>query len=517
MAGAGWRLRARGSRGFGDALVGLSLAIVHVVAWGAGPRLGLIPPWAALGIAVAASTGLAAFALAEKEELLFAVGLGGALIAPFVMATGEPDFGVLAAYGLVVLATAVRVIGGHAWWKATGLVLFGTVVYTAAVNGYQSGVPWVDRGFAGAFAGAIGLMALAWERRPARPWVALGAATTMAVAAQREGPHAATRLSALFAAPDIQLLAIAGTALFLAAVRDIDERWEYASLWVLAIIAGPALFLGAALNALGSVSGPVSGSIVLAWGLAYSVFSIREHGNRRGVLITAGGLAGLWALLLLLDGAPDAVPVAVAAYAVLLATVSRRTQQPVVLLATGMSLLAAFWMAATHLMERNGYTMTPFLSLASLGLASAVGASFLAARHGLPDRLSLFKREFERDRVAVLAASVPGFLWGHLELRRAFSADVSTFLLVAFYASCGVLAIHQGRVRGEGRLRQVGLALAVLAALYAIVAASSVQEIGLRVGSYLLVGAFLLGVAWWYRGDGRAALDTPGPRDPGGQ
>ena len=43
----------------------------------------------------------------------------------------------------------------------------------------------------------------------------------------------------------------------------------------------------------------------------------------------------------------------------------------------------------------------------------------------------------------------------------------------------------------------MGLGLAVAAALYAIVAASDVQLIGLRVGSYLLVGAFLLGVAWW--------------------
>jgi hypothetical protein len=115
----------------------------------------------------------------------------------------------------------------------------------------------------------------------------------------------------------------------------------------------------------------------------------------------------------------------------------------------------------------------------------------------------LVNEECGRDQLGQLAASVLAFPWGHLELRRAFSADVSTFLLIAYYASCGVFAIQQGRMRGEGRLRQVGLSLAVIAALYAIVAASSVEQIGLRVGSYLLVGAFLLGVAWWYRGEGR--------------
>ena len=90
------------------------------------------------------------------------------------------------------------------------------------------------------------------------------------------------------------------------------------------------------------------------------------------------------------------------------------------------------------------------------------------------------------------------------------SPDVSTFALIAYYATCGVIAIQQGRVRGEGRLRQVGLSLAVLAALYAIIAASDVQQIGLRVGSYLLVGAFLLGVAWWYRGEGPAVGEKAG-------
>jgi hypothetical protein len=511
IASTGWWLRARGSRRFGNVLLALSLAVVQVVAWGAGPRLGLVPSSVSLGVADAAALALAALALAESEQLLYAAGLGGALMAPFVMATGEPHYGVLAAYGLILLAMAIRTIEGREWWYAVGLVLVGTLVYTLTVSGYQSGVLWVDREFAVVFAGVTGVIALVWERRPSRPWIAVCAVTTMAIAfaTHRAGPYAATRLEALFAAPDVPLLALAGTALLFGAVRDINER-EQASVWTLAVILLPGVFLSAALGALGPVGGPVSGSFVLVWALAYSVSSLREQGSRRGVLITASGLTGLWAITLVLDRATDAVPPMVAAYAVLLAAVSKRERQPVVLLATAVSLLVSFWVAAAHLAAQAGYTMTPFLSLASLGVASAVGAVFLSARYGLPDRASLFNEEFERDRVGVLAVSALAFLWSYLELRRAFSADVSTFLLIAYFATCGVLAIHQGRVRGNGRLRQVGLSLAVLAALYAIIEASNVQQIGLRVGSYLLVGGFLLGVAWWYRGEGRAVADQAG-------
>jgi uncharacterized membrane protein len=509
IAGVGLWLRTRGSRDFGNALIALALAVINVVAWGAGPRLKLIPPSISLAIADVAAAALAALALVENEQLLYAVGLGGALIAPFVMATGVPHLGMLAAYGLIVIAAAIRTIGDRPWRNAIGLVLAGTVTYAVSVDGYRSGVPWIDREFAIGFAGVIGLIALLWERKPARPWIALCAAATMSVVVDRAGIPAANRLAALVATPDISLMALAGTAIFFAAVRELGEE-DLSSVWALAVILVPVLFLSAALSALGAIAGPVSGSMVLAWGLAYSVSSLFEHGFRRGVLIAASGFAGLWAITLLLEGAPDAVPVVAAVYAVLIATISKQEKQPVVLLAAGASLLLAFWIPAMHLVERTGYTGSPFLSVASLGAASAVAAAYLSARIGLAARVPVFGDEVEGDRVGVLAAATLAFLWGHLELRRAFSPDVSTFALIAYYATCGVIAIQQGRVRGEGRLRQVGLSLAVLAALYAIIAASDVQQIGLRVGSYLLVGAFLLGVAWWYRGEGPAVGEKAG-------
>jgi uncharacterized ion transporter superfamily protein YfcC len=97
-----------------------------------------------------------------------------------------------------------------------------------------------------------------------------------------------------------------------------------------------------------------------------------------------------------------------------------------------------------------------------------------------------------------LAGAAVTFLWGDTELARVYTPDVSTFLLILYDAIVGVAAIFVGRARGIPVLRHVGLALAIFAALKAIAQASSL-EIGLRVGSYLLAGLFLLAVAFWYR------------------
>ena len=82
---------------------------------------------------------------------------------------------------------------------------------------------------------------------------------------------------------------------------------------------------------------------------------------------------------------------------------------------------------------------------------------------------------------------------------------MSTFLLTLYYAMIGVAAILIGRARRVSDLRHLGLALAIYAELKVIVQASELS-IGLRVGSYLLAGLFMLAVAYCYRVGGvRAA------------
>jgi hypothetical protein len=118
------------------------------------------------------------------------------------------------------------------------------------------------------------------------------------------------------------------------------------------------------------------------------------------------------------------------------------------------------------------------------------------AYHGPPAEAG---PEGNQTRTAVrLAGSAVTFLWGNTELSHAYSTDIATFLLILYYAGVGVASIFVGRAREIRVLRHVGLGLAIFAALKAIAEASSLA-IGLRVGSYLLAGVFLLAVAYWYR------------------
>ena len=99
------------------------------------------------------------------------------------------------------------------------------------------------------------------------------------------------------------------------------------------------------------------------------------------------------------------------------------------------------------------------------------------------------------------------FVWGWVELANAFTPEVSAFALILYLATVGVFLIQLGRRRAVPGSRKVGLALAVLAAFKAMGEASDFEAVGLRVGSYLLVGGFLLAVAYWYRAAGEAAPD----------
>ena len=56
---------------------------------------------------------------------------------------------------------------------------------------------------------------------------------------------------------------------------------------------------------------------------------------------------------------------------------------------------------------------------------------------------------------------------------------------------------------------EVASILAIYAALKAVVQASSLTLVGLRVGSYLLVGCFLLAVAYWYRATAEPEVEPP--------
>jgi hypothetical protein len=184
--------------------------------------------------------------------------------------------------------------------------------------------------------------------------------------------------------------------------------------------------------------------------------------------------------------------------AVLTVLVSRREAQPLALVATIVAAAVGFGRGMAGVADQSGFGV-PFITEPSLAFAACMVGLGLAARLVPEASVVVFKDRVSPSVLARVLVVVGLFLWWRSEFARAFSSDAATFLLIVYYAACGVLVLWQGRSIGSQSLRQTGLALSVWAAVVALASAFAVQQIALRVGSYLGVGAFLLGVAWWYR------------------
>jgi hypothetical protein len=163
--------------------------------------------------------------------------------------------------------------------------------------------------------------------------------------------------------------------------------------------------------------------------------------------------------------------------------------------------LAAPW-ANMLLFERPAFEYPPFLTSESLAGASVTAAGFIGWRL-LPERAG------KSEIGWALLFALPLFFWIRAELVHAIRPEVATFLLILYYAVAGVIVIAAGRRWSIPALRSAGLVLAIYAAGKAIVEASGLTMIGLRVGSYLLVGGFLLAVAYWYRAASPSGDDQP--------
>ena len=137
LASVAWRLRRRPTTAtFGNILLALALAVVHVDAWGAGPRLQLVTPAVALAVAALASAALARLALREDEQALYNVGFGGALIGPFVTSPASTPESVwfLLGYGLIVLSAGLLAARARSWRNPPVVFMLGCAAYTASAE-----------------------------------------------------------------------------------------------------------------------------------------------------------------------------------------------------------------------------------------------------------------------------------------------------------------------------------------------------------------------------------------------
>ena len=574
LAAGGWRLRrVPGSRPFADVLLALALAVVHVDAWAAGPYFALVPAPVALGVAALASAALAALAWRAGQQALFVVGVGGALVAPFVTSAAPGHPFVLPIYGWLVLtgglaalrrraapgapaADAARVDAPGRWAVAARLLAVGGLAYavvmlddagTAAAIGNPAGLTlpgWSLRQDVPAlFALALALAALGLGRAgvAAAPGTTLAhlGTTAVAIAALAVGAgHGAGRLAALalvataVIAPALRQRAAVARAG--GATRELPPGWPTAWLFgrdagdVAAALLLPLALLGAAVGALPDPASPAGGALAAAWcGLAaLAAWGDRRAtgvgaapGARAGTHAAAGGVAALVAVALALDAAPTARAAALSALAVATAWLFARLGERLALLPAAAALVAASAAGWGLLLDRPAWRYLPFVGRASLAAAAVVAAWALVARlawRPLAASAGAAALPGPALREALVAAAATAFVgWGWVELARVGSPDVAAFLVVGWLALCGLACIAVGRRRRVAASRQAGLGLAFLAALLALARASGFDAVGLRVGSYLLVGGFLLGVGYWYRsgGDAVAADAPPGAPD----
>ena len=490
VALAGAWLRRRGHARFGSILLALALAITHVVAWGAGPQLGVLPPQIALAVAALASAALALLAWRADEELLFVVGVGGAFVAPFVTSSGPGSIAVLLAFGWLVFSGGAAGVRGRRWPVAN-------VVLALAVSAYAA------TAFAGGNRGTLALalaplsfsLACAWsaillDRDGALRGAVRGALLTAAVLA--------VPLADVEPAAALRLAAVAGT--ITAYARRLRVGHEDAGVVVEGAIV-PLLFLSAALATFGDPSTPLGAAHAVVWAMMAAGAAWHAGPVRRDVHAFVAAVAGGVAVVLALSGRGHLLAPALAAYGVALVAVTRSLRAPIVVLPAAASLLLGAFGAAELLVERPDFAYAPFLTLPSL-VAAAVLALWILA--------GVAARDEERDastadglallmapRLWWTASAVLALLWGREELAYAISPDVANFLVIAYFAVAGVSAIAFGRMRAIAGARQAGLALAVYADLKAIFQAAQISSVGLRVGSYLLSGFFLLAVGYW--------------------
>jgi hypothetical protein len=496
LAALGWRLRNRNARTFGNTLMGIALAVVHVVAWGAGPGLAVMPNWLALGVAAAASVALALLAWRSDEQSLFVVGVGGALIAPFVTTPGRGNGEALLVFGWLVLTTALWGMRERPWRAARWLLGAAGVAYAAAAMT----AAWSADGIFSKEAPAVFALACAWG--------------ALALGGRLHAPGL-VRAYLLGALPPLfwnwdaagvflshLVLAGAGTLTLFVGVHRTEEPDGN---WILGTLLLPLGFLTAALMPLDDIVSTRGALVALGWAVAAAGAGWLVPGRRREILWIVAAVASAIAIVFALSEKEIAMIAALSAHVAAVSIVMRRERAGLLIFPAIAVLVVAAGALWIQLDLRPPFSYTPFLTSASLGaLALVLGVGVLgwnAARTELGGGgLSL------RERRALQGLGfVAAFMWGHVELAEAYSPDLSVFLLIIYYAACGVAAIFIGRRDSMADVRRIGLGLAIFAALKAVAQGYELETVGLRVGSFLLVGGFLLAVAYWYRAAGETA------------
>lgn len=492
VGAAGVHFHRRGEVRFGNVLLALSLAVVDLVAWGAGPQLQLVPTSVALLIVDIVAIALAALALHDGSEFLFSIAVAGALSSPFVTTDGHGSAPALLAYGALVIVGSLRAVSDPRWIRAFGVLVAGAFVYALTAAAMSTGTAWYSPFAVVLFGAACALGALsigerAWRGSLARAFLAVGVIGV---------PDGWDRM----VAGDWRVAAVVALVVAAVTYAALLVRRPRQPLWMASALGLPLVSLAIASAATGGRE-PGQGVVFAIWAAmalgAWQFERVRSERRRGGAHLMVGGVLGSIAVALLLWPMPLALVAGLAAWGVVLATLVEDETTELPLIGVAVASGGAALSALDQLASRQAYAYVPFMTrssasalVATLGIAAA--GWVLARGRGAPAQWA--------DRAVRLGALI-GFvvLWGRMEVAEAFSRDLATFLLIAYYAACGVVSIVIGRRLSIQRLRVGGLVLAIYAALKAVMHASDISGILLRVAAYGAVGVFLLGAGYGYR------------------
>jgi uncharacterized membrane protein len=488
----GIRIRKR-ERPFGSSVVGLALVIVLVCGYAAGSWLRLVPPWVAFAGCIGVSWGLALFAHAEQDEPLWCVAFGGAALAPFVTSSDEGNFYALVGYGAFLLFAASFAISHRVWSVAWRIFYLVGAFYaiTAAAMSHQEGLPGFYAAFAFpiviALAGVLPFAPFSRKRAEAGQITAalFGAAVLWLTLADRLD---ATKQSSLLARNDDNTTALE---------------------WIDAGIVPLILFF----QATGAIEPLASRAFVEGLGAAVLLlFALRrELRPARDAAAAACAILAVAAVFQLKLEEPTGRLLALLGIAVAALIVNKARPSGSWIATSVVTTVIAASFSLFALVSRPSYTYTPFTGEPSLTAGLVTLFLILVARFRgwiadsarpivaeRSDRADAADLSFVRG-LARLAPWAWAFTWILIELGKAFSRSTSTLLLVIYFAATAVTAVAVGHIRRSPELRQLGLALALLAAATAVYGATTYFDVGARVLAYLVTSAFLLGIAYWYR------------------
>jgi hypothetical protein len=486
VAGVGLWVRDKRDVRFGNLLLALSLAIVHVDAWAAGPYLQIVSTLTALTIAAAASAALAVLALTSDELMLFAIGFAGALAAPFVTAREPGSVVMLLTYGWVVIALSLIAIRERGWEPILWLAVIGALVYIGAAVAMPIGLEhgWLPAHAPVIFAFACAAAGLLFARGSLRSQLALAFLLLACGATLGYSMHARSL------EVSVSLVGIVASYL-IARELETDERWL-----VVGNVIVPLGFMFATIASARDIT--IQALAAAALTVIAATLALEDEEERPDHLFVAAIASGAAIFFYLVDFDTRCIA-ALALHAALFSIVFRSTRARLLIPPIIIGLLIASGWTLFILSNRAQYAYTPFLTIPSLCALAVVAAWTLLAVALRPTPEETAPEQQALASFIGGCAIAAAFFWVRQELVDAWSRDSSSFALIIYYALAGLALIFVGRRRKVSLFRAVGLGLAFYAGYKALVQTFTIDAIGLRVGARILVGVFLAAVAYWYR------------------